>query len=64
MRAALYAGALALVLGHLASRYEPVEPDRAIPRFILHKGAWVCVDRNPREISRLDCRPRLPSPHN
>ncbi len=38
--------------------HEPVDEDRAIPRYILHKDQWVCVDRNPRQLNRRDCLPR------
>jgi len=51
-------GLLALVVVHPA--IEPsVEPERAVPRFILQKGDWICVDRNPRQIKRQDCAPRF-----
>jgi hypothetical protein len=32
------------------------EVDGAIPRFILHHDEWICVDRNPRQVGRQDCR--------
>jgi len=39
-------------------RHQAIDVDRAIPRFILHKGEWICVDHNPRQIDRKDCAPR------
>jgi len=35
-----------------------IDPDRAVPRFILQNGEWICVDRNPRQLKRPDCAPR------
>ncbi|MGV1014122.1 MAG: hypothetical protein ACOYB4_04045 [Methyloceanibacter sp.] len=40
------------------SAHRAVDEDRAIPRYILHKDKWVCVDRNPRQLNRRDCLPR------
>ena len=34
--------------------HKSIDTDRAIPRFILHKDTWVCVDRNPRQLNRQD----------
>jgi hypothetical protein len=34
---------------------ERIDAERAIPRFILQKNAWVCVDRNPIQLNRRDC---------
>lgn len=55
-------GLFALVLiqtsAHHRNFHEPVDEDRAIPRYILHKDHWVCVDRNPRQLNRRDCLPR------
>jgi hypothetical protein len=34
-----------------------IAEDRALPRFIFHKDAWVCVD-HPRQLKREDCLPR------
>jgi hypothetical protein len=59
MRASLLAyGLFALVLIQPSvHHHQPVDEDRAIPRFILHKDHWVCVDRNPRQLNRRDCLP-------
>jgi hypothetical protein len=35
-----------------------IEPERAIPRFILYGDIWVCLDRDPRQVRRNDCAPR------
>jgi hypothetical protein len=35
-----------------------VDEDRAIPRFVLQNKAWVCLDRDPRQVHREDCKPR------
>lgn len=64
MRAALLSGLVALVISHLANKDAAVDSDRAIPRFILLKGMWVCVDRNPRELNRRFCRAQSPSKEN
>lgn len=59
------AGLLSLGLFALAfmlpweDMHRAVDTDRAIPRFILQHDQWVCVDRNPRQLSRRDCWPRL-----
>jgi hypothetical protein len=37
-------------------RYRAVESAGAIPRFVLHHDEWICVDRNPRQVDRQDCR--------
>jgi hypothetical protein len=58
MRAALlYLGLFSLVLMH-PTRHPAIDADRAIPRFVLHKDTWVCLDRNPRQLNRQDCIPR------
>jgi hypothetical protein len=59
MRAALLSlGLLALALIQPGAKQAVIDEDRALPRFILHKDAWVCVDRNPRQLNRQDCLPR------
>lgn len=60
MRASLLIhGLLALVLLQpSAHHHKPVDENRAIPRFILHKDHWICVDRNPRQLNRQDCLPK------
>jgi hypothetical protein len=50
-------GLFALVLLH-PIRETTIDPDRAVPRFILHHGEWICVDKNPRQLNRQDCAPR------
>jgi hypothetical protein len=37
-------------------KHQAVESEGAIPRFILHHDEWICVDRNPRQVDRQDCR--------
>jgi hypothetical protein len=51
-------GLFALVMTQLGVRHAPIDEDRAIPRYILLKNAWVCVDRNPRQLKRQDCPPQ------
>jgi len=51
-------GLLALIMTQLGVRHAPIDEDRAIPRYVLLKDAWVCVDRNPRQVKRQDCLPR------
>jgi len=59
MRAALlYLGLFSLVMIHPSPRHPAIEADRAIPRFVLHNDTWVCLDRNPRQLNRHDCKPR------
>jgi hypothetical protein len=59
MRAMFLAGGLfALVVIQPGVHRQAIDEDRAIPRYILHKDKWVCVDRNPRQLNRLDCLPR------
>jgi hypothetical protein len=59
MRAALLAsGLFALAIIQPGVKHRPIDEDRAIPRFVFYKDGWVCVDRNPRQLNRLDCRPR------
>jgi hypothetical protein len=56
MRSALvWFGLAALVVIQPSNRHRTIDADRAIPRFILHKDTWVCVDRNPRQLNRQDC---------
>jgi hypothetical protein len=60
MRAALlgYGLLLAFAIIQPGMQHRAIEEDRAIPRFILYKDGWVCVDRNPRQLNRMDCSPR------
>jgi hypothetical protein len=37
-------------------KHQAAEAEGAIPRFILHHDEWICVDRNPRQVDRQDCR--------
>jgi hypothetical protein len=46
----------ALALGHAAAHLS-TDPSIDVPRFILQKGHWICVDRNPQQLKRQDCWP-------
>jgi hypothetical protein len=54
-------GLFALVLVQPIA-HPTIDADRAVPRFILQNGEWVCVDRNPRQLKRQDCLPRAKQP--
>ena len=54
-------GLIALVAIPAGTKHNLSVQDRGIPRFILHKGTWVCVDRSPRQLGRKDCWPRQSS---
>lgn len=58
MRATLLSGLFALALIQPGVHHQVIDEDRAIPRYILHKDKWVCVDRNPRQLNRRDCLPK------
>ena len=60
MRAATVAvlGVCALAIFKVEIKHQVLDGDLAIPRYILGKDGWVCVDRNPRQVNRLDCVPR------
>jgi len=59
MRAALLCcGLLALTVMRIGGGQEISGQDREIPRFVLLGDSWVCVDRNPAQVNRQDCRPR------
>jgi len=60
MRGALVClGLFALVAFMPASRHHTIDDGGAIPRFILNKGQWICIDRNPRQVNRSDCSPHM-----
>jgi len=62
MRAALLScGLLALIVAQAGVERGIGDQRREIPRFILLGDGWVCVDRNPRQVHRQDCWPRLRS---
>ena len=56
--AVLSLGLVILVLDQSAHKSSIVDEDRAIPRFVLHHDKWVCLDRNPRQLHREDCKPQ------
>jgi hypothetical protein len=59
MRAMLLSfGLFALVAIQTGTKHDLSVQNRGIPRFILHKDTWVCVDRSPRQVARKDCWPR------
>jgi len=47
---------IALALGNSAAHLS-TDPSMDVPRFILQKGQWICVDRNPQQLKRQDCWP-------
>jgi hypothetical protein len=58
MRGAILSLGLVLaVLDQPAHEAPIVDEDSAIPRFVLHQDKWVCLDRNPRQLGREDCKP-------
>jgi len=60
MRAAFISyGLLALAVMRIGAGYEIGDPNREIPMFFLLEQSWVCVDRNPTQINREDCSPRV-----
>lgn len=60
MRAAILPilGMYALVMFNSGIKHQVIDGDLAIPRYVLGKDGWVCLDRNPRQLNRQDCAPR------
>lgn len=56
--AVLCLGLVILMLDQSAHKSAMVDEDRSIPRFVLHHDRWVCLDRNPRQLHREDCKPQ------
>jgi hypothetical protein len=54
-------GLFALVAIQPGIKHCAIDKDRAIPFFVLLDGQRVCLDRNPRQVGRQDCRPRQSS---
>jgi hypothetical protein len=51
-------GLVFLMFNQSGPKLSVVDEDQAIPRFVLHQDAWVCLDRNPRQLNREDCKPQ------
>jgi len=51
---------LALALGRSAAHIS-ADPALELPRFVLQKGEWICLDRNPQQFRREDCLPHAAS---
>ena len=52
------ASLFALVVVQPAYRLAPYDGATSIPRYVLGKNGWICLDRNPRQLYRQDCAPR------
>lgn len=51
-------GLFALVMVQPGYRPTPTDGATSIPRYVLGKEGWICLDRNPRQVNRQDCAPR------